>query len=134
MLRSTYSDEDMAFISDFPRCKYGAYLDSPDDPRLKGLNEFKNRVKKMLHQAMQRLIRVDDKSDDAIDSIKMAISASKHTLLSHPMDRTAYASVKSVRFISPLMERKLKKISTERISPLSETSRNTQPTRRNTLV
>lgn len=134
MLRSAFSDEDMAFISDFPRCKYGAYLDNPDDPRLKGLNEFKNRVKKMLHQAMQRLIRVDDKSEDAIDSIKMAISASKHTLLSHPMDRTAYASVKLAFLASLLTIHTLKQISTERISPLSETCQSILPIRRNTLV
>lgn len=85
----------MGFIADFPRCKFGAFLEDPADPRLQSLNEFKDRTKRMLHQAMQRLIRVDDKSEDAIDSIKMAISAAKHSMLSHPMDRTSYASVKA---------------------------------------
>lgn len=85
----------MGFIADLPRCKYGAYLDDPSDARLQMLVAFKDRVKVMLHTAMQRLIRVDDKSEDAIDSIKMAISASKHSLLSHPVDRTSYASVKA---------------------------------------
>lgn len=88
------SDEDMAFLSDFPRCKYGAFLDDPNDQRFKNFTTLKERVQEMLHSAIVRLNSIDDKSDDAIDSIKMAIATSKHVMLNHPMDRSSYANVK----------------------------------------
>jgi hypothetical protein len=48
----------------------------------------------MLHKAIQRLGKVDDKSEDAIDCVKMAMATSKGIMLNHPMDRNSYAAVK----------------------------------------
>jgi hypothetical protein len=88
------SDEDMEFVKHLPRCAYGAVLQDPSDPRLQTLLSLRGRTQAMLHQALQRLASIDDKSEDAIDSIKMAISTAKNIMLCHPMDRLSYASVK----------------------------------------
>ena len=84
----------MDFIQYYPRCIYGAPLTDSSDPRLQELLETKTRVQAMLHQAILRLSSVDDKSEDAIDSVKMAITTSKNVMLNHPMDRNTYGAVK----------------------------------------
>lgn len=56
--------------------------------------QLKSRMQAMLHKAILRLTAADEKSQDAIDSVRMAISTSKHIMLSHPMDRSAYGAVK----------------------------------------
>lgn len=54
----------------------------------------------MLLRAITRLVNIDDKSEDAIDSIKMAISTTKNVMLCHPMDRNHYATVKLVHVLT----------------------------------
>lgn len=71
-------------------------LQDPDDPRLQTIINLKTRTQAMLHSAIGLLTSIDDKSEDAIDSIKMAISTCKNIMTCHPMDRGSYASVKYV--------------------------------------
>ena len=84
----------MDFIRHQPRCYYGAPLTDLGDPRLQELINLKSRVQTMLHRAIFRLSSVDDKSEDAIDSVKMAISVSRNIMLNHPMDRNSYGAIK----------------------------------------
>lgn len=90
-------DEDLEFVKHAPRCRYGATLQDPSDSRLQYIIGLKTRTQAMLHQAITLLTAVDDKSEDAIDSIKMAISTSKNIMTTHPMDRASYASIKYVK-------------------------------------
>lgn len=71
-------------------------LQDAADPRLQAIVGLKTRTQMMLHNAITLLVSIDDKSEDAIDSIKMAISTSKNIMTCHPMDRGSYASVKCV--------------------------------------
>ena len=91
---SDVGHEDMEFIREVPRYTYGAALSDPSDPRLRTIYALKDRVQTLLHKAFQRMSAVNDKSEDAIDSIKMAITTSKHLLLNHPIERTSHDSIK----------------------------------------
>ena len=97
------SDEDLAFLQHHPRCSYGATLQDANDARLRTIIDLKTRTQTMLHDAITLLTSIDDKSEDAIDSIKMAISTSKNIMTCHPMDRGSYASVKCVIMLSTFL-------------------------------
>lgn len=86
------SDEATQLLADAQVCKGGHVFTDPTDPRYQEIQAYRERVARLLHQAVLRLS--DQGNDDAIDCVKSVISTIKCLMLDVPQDRSIYQGAK----------------------------------------